>query len=103
MAPSNAPLLIIVVCDRPRRVDPLKICLFLRGFQSGLYRYTHLWFHADIINLTLAVRQKPDSAHMPKAQHLCVVMLEHFWKRIPLVGRIALDIVIVGRAVMIKA
>jgi hypothetical protein len=101
MAPSTAPLLIIVVCDRLRRVDPRKICVFLRGFQT--LSVTHLWFHADIINLTLAVRQNLDSGHMPTAQHLCVVMLDHFWKRIPLVGRIALDIVIVGRAVMIKA
>jgi len=34
MAPSTAPLLIIVVCDRLRRVDPRKICVFLRGFQT---------------------------------------------------------------------
>jgi hypothetical protein len=30
-------------------------------------------------------------------------MPDYFWKRIPVIGRIALDIVIVDRAVVIKA
>ena len=102
MAPSNASL-IIVVGDRPPRADPRKACVFFARFSKRTLSVHYLWFRADIINLTLAVRQKSDSAHLPKAQHLCVVMLDHFWKRIPVVGRIALDIVIVGRAVMIKA
>jgi hypothetical protein len=47
--------------------------------------------------------RNPDSEHMTTAHHLCVVMPDFSLKRIPVVLRIALDIVIVGRAVMIKA